>query len=536
MRLISFRTIFIIIFILLIILAIYKNYNKEETKNNNQIVTDESSSEKIISTDLRIGIVEFDNINPILSNNKNVQDVSRLIYEPLITLTKDYKLEACLAKEWTRTGDKTYLIKLRENVIWQDGKPFDSSDVEFTIDMLKNVDSVYSYNVSKIVSVEKIDEYTIRIEIDEEDLFFEYNLIFPIISSKYFTDYDDFISENKNRKPVGTGMFYISETDDYSVLLKKNTNWWNIKNKEPILQNITLNLYKSMNNMFTDFKNSKLDIFTTSNLKIQNYIGKSGYLKSEYINRDYSYLALNCNNKILSDVGVRRAIATVINRNQIIKEVYNKKYVESNFPLDFGSYAYKKENEKIEYNQDNAQTHLINSGWSYEYNYWRKIENYRTLKIDLKLVVNKENSKHIKVAKIVKNQLESIGIHTKVIEATKTQYSNYIKNKNYDIILLEKNFGYSPDVSSYFRENNISNYNNEEMNRLLNEYRYLSEEQDIQNNCSEIVKLYNNDCPYISLFYNINTMVYTNGLKGKVSPNSYNLFYNINEWYREYEQ
>ena len=324
MKSISFRTIFIIIFICLVIFAIYKNYKKDEN-DTNEPIENEVSTEKIVATDLRVGIVEFDNINPILSNNKNVQDVSRLIYEPLLTLTEDYRLEPCLAKEWTRTGDKTYLIKLRENVLWQDGKLFDSSDVEFTINMLKdeNIDSVYSYNVSKIVSIEKVDEFTIRIEIDEEDLFFEYNLIFPIMSSKYFTDYNDFVSESKNRNPVGTGMFYISETDEYSISLKKNTNWWNIKSKEPILQTITLNLYKSMNSMFTDFKNSKVDLFTTSNLNIQSYIGESGYLKSEYVNRDYYYLALNCNNNILTDSGVRRAIATVINKTDIIKEIYN---------------------------------------------------------------------------------------------------------------------------------------------------------------------------------------------------------------------
>ena len=29
--------------------------------------------------------IEFDNINPIISNNKNVQDISRLIFDSLFT-------------------------------------------------------------------------------------------------------------------------------------------------------------------------------------------------------------------------------------------------------------------------------------------------------------------------------------------------------------------------------------------------------------------------------------------------------------------
>ena len=49
--------------------------------------------------------IEFDNINPILSNNKNVQDISRLIFEPLFTLTQDYKIEGVLAKECSKIDE-----------------------------------------------------------------------------------------------------------------------------------------------------------------------------------------------------------------------------------------------------------------------------------------------------------------------------------------------------------------------------------------------------------------------------------------------
>ena len=538
MRSISLKTIFIFLIILLIIYAIYSNYIKNNIRNNEKKESEEITSEKTISTDLRIGVAEFDNINPILSNNKNVQNISRLIYEPLFNLTEAYKLEPCLAKEWTRISDRTYLIKLRENVLWQDGKKFDSSDVEFTIDMLKQsgINSVYSYNVDKIISVEKVDEYTIRLEIENEELFFEYNLIFPIMSSKYYKNYNEFISESKNRMPVGTGMFYISETDEYTIGLKKNTNWWNNSKKEVKLQNISLNLYNSMNSMFTDFKNSKLDIFTTSNLNIENYIGDSGYLRAEYINRNYTYLALNCDNTILQDNAVRRAIALAIDKNELINKLFDGKYIKSDFPLDFGSYAYKKENDTIEFNQDKAQDELVNNGWSYEKNYWRKKENYKQLKIELKLIVNEENSKQVEIGEEIAEQLSKIGINVKVKKVVKKEYNKYIDKKNYDIILMDRNYGYSPDISYYLGDENISNYKSERMNKLLVEFKYLSSNEEIQKNCSEIIKVYNEDCPYVGLFYDINTLVYSKELKGRVAPTSYNLFYNINEWYREIEK
>lgn len=144
----------ILIIFIIFILAFYMIYhiffNKENKIKGGEI---ESKKEKVIVTDLRIGVINFDNINPILSQNVNVQNISRLIFEPLINLSNDFKLEPCLATEWSKYDDNTYLIKLRENVRWQDGQKFDSDDVIFTINILKNKNSIYSYNVQNIKEV-----------------------------------------------------------------------------------------------------------------------------------------------------------------------------------------------------------------------------------------------------------------------------------------------------------------------------------------------------------------------------------------------
>ena len=169
MRGISLKTIFIVLIILLIGWAIYHNlFHTDQTDHLVGQTTKQTAKETIQSNDLRIGIIEFDNMNPILSNNKNVQDISRLIFDPLFTLTQDYRLQESLATEWSKLDEKTYLIKLRENVKWQDGNDFNASDVVFTIDMLKKKDnhSVYYYNVQNITSVEEIDEYTLKDIVD----------------------------------------------------------------------------------------------------------------------------------------------------------------------------------------------------------------------------------------------------------------------------------------------------------------------------------------------------------------------------------
>ena len=49
--------------------------------------------------EINIGIVGFDTINPILSNNRDIQYIDKLVFEPLVDITKDFKVETKLAKE-----------------------------------------------------------------------------------------------------------------------------------------------------------------------------------------------------------------------------------------------------------------------------------------------------------------------------------------------------------------------------------------------------------------------------------------------------
>ena len=43
--------------------------------------------------ELNIGISGYDTINPILSNNRDIQYIDKLIFEPLVDITNDFKIE-----------------------------------------------------------------------------------------------------------------------------------------------------------------------------------------------------------------------------------------------------------------------------------------------------------------------------------------------------------------------------------------------------------------------------------------------------------
>ncbi len=493
-----FKYIFTIIVIGLIIFAIYTIYGKEEQKN--QVVQTEAKEEKVL-TDLRMGVTEMDTINPILTKNKTIQDISKLIYEPLLTLTEDYKIENCLANEWSKTSPTTYIVKLKENVKWNDGQPLVAKDIQYTIDILKNNETIYSSNVNNIIQVEIIDDYTIKIELSEETDFFEYNLTFPIISYKYFEN-EDFINTTKNNAPVGTGEFLIQENNDKQIVLKQNNNWWNKENKQAKIETIIINKYSTILEAYNAFKMHYIDIFHTTNINYEEYAGAVGYSVKDYSGRMLDFIALNCENNVLKNVEVRQAINYAINKQHIVSSIYKDKYNISNFPLGYGNSLYRNDAINNEYNQDVAQSVLINNGWEYKNNNWRKTIDYYQRRINLDLVVQNNNEQRVQVAENIKEQLANVGINVNIVKVSDSSYINYLNNKKYDMILTGVQTSFSPDITSFLGEGNYANYSNEEVLNILKEVRNIQDEKLLKEKYERIYEIYKTELPYVMLYNN----------------------------------
>lgn len=153
-----------------------------------------------------------------------------------------------MAKEWAKQNENTYIIKLRDDKTWSDGEKFTADDVKFTIDKLKEINTIYSSNVQHITNLEIVDDTTIKLILDQEVPFFEYNLTFPILSSKFYKD-KDFIADIV---PIGTGMYKVSDVKDSSLILSKN-EYYSEKNELKI-EKITINIYATIGELYNSFK------------------------------------------------------------------------------------------------------------------------------------------------------------------------------------------------------------------------------------------------------------------------------------------
>lgn len=519
-----FKYIFIIFAVLIMVFAIVKIKTDEQKKEAQVYETKEETEEEI--TEIKLGVASFDSINPILSKNKNVQDISKIIFEPLMTLTSDYKIKTCLAKEWAKQNETTYIVKLQDNKRWSDGNKFTAEDIKFTIDRLKDSDTIYSSNVQYVTTVEVVDDTTVRIILSQEVPFFEYNLTFPILSSKYYSDKEF----NADIVPVGTGMYKVSEVQDSALILTENEYYPDANNLK--LSKITISIYSSVGELYNSFKIGNIDLISTQNSNLKEYIGTIGYFSKEMKGREHDFIAFNTQNPILAQTSVRKAICYSIDKSNIVSSVYGDNYYTSSFPLDYGSWIYNEQDSSLGYNVEQAKQILIDDGWSYKYKYWQKTENYKTQRISLNLIVKLSDTSRVSVAENIKQQLENQGFRINLIKASDAQYQNYLNNKNYDMILCSMNLSISPDLTTFFGENNLSNYSNEEVTNIMNELKNLKDEEKIKQDYKRLGEIYKTEMPYVSLYNNKYTVAYSQNLAGTVEPNWFYQFYNIEGWHK----
>ena len=437
------KYIFVIFVIALVIYAIYLNRKgNEETIYENVSQVKEEKNLTTITT-LRVSAINLDTINPIISNNQNVQDISKLIYEPMLSVTEDYQIETCLAKEWISLSDTAYVLVLKEGIAWQNGGQLTANDVKFTIEQIQAVgpSSIYYANVEHISKVEILSTYTIKITIDSKIPFFEYNFTFPIMSAQYYEG--DFIGTSlKNNNAPGTGKYMIGNITGTEIELKRNNTWWGLSDgKNLSLDTVLVKLYTSAGEAYNAFKLGNLDLMTTQSLNYEEYIGTMGYSTTEYIGREYDYLALNCSSSILKHKELRNAINCAIDKSNIITSVYGNKYYTTDFPISTSNFLYNVEKVSSSYNTNKSKELLENAGWEFSNGCWQKYENSSTIIARVNLVVNTGNPSRVAVAGEIQKQLAEVGIIVNVINASDSQYNRYLSEKNYDMILTGKLIG-----------------------------------------------------------------------------------------------
>lgn len=461
MKLKYFKNIFIVTIILLILAGIYIIYIKRGPAKNN---LETQGKETNVIKEFSIGVTDFDTINPILSKNLEIQYLNKLIYEPLVNITRDFNVEPSIAEEWSKIDDVTYIIKLDEGKTWENGRRVQVEDVENTIEVIKKENTIYKENIQKIRQIEKINETTLKIYLREPVNFFEYFLCFPIID----------INTYNTEIPMGTGKYKYTNITENQITIESSDN------------KIIVKLFKNSTELYNNFTRENVDIIITKNPNYENYIGNIGFEETIIPGRTFYYILL----ENISDVNMRKWLDMATNKEKLIYNLYNKKYIPANTPLAYGSYL-NLSNEK---QQEKDQ------------------ELFTQKKMNLTISVKNEDKI---IAEKMQEQLKEYEINLRI---------QTYQNSKADLILKKQTTTITPDISQYFSE--------EKMKKQIKQANDIENKQILKQKYQQILNEYKEQMPFISLFFDSYIILHNNKLKGDFSGNWYNIFYNVDGWYK----
>ena len=90
----------------------------------------------------------------------------------------------------------------------------------------------------------------------------------------------------------------------------------------------------------------------------------------------------------------------------------------------------------------------------------------------------------------------------------------------------------SPNLNTYFGAGNYANFENPELSNLMNDVKNITREDLLEEKYTRIRQIFNEQTPYIGLYSSYYSVASSWSLRGNITPNWYNIFIDINNWYK----
>ena len=483
--------------------------------------------------------------NPIFASaNYFDKSVESLVFDKFIYINKDGRPTAGIAEKWSMAASKLeYVFTIKKDLLWQNGEKLTAQDVVFTFKTALTLSKDYDYDTVGIslegVTVEQIDEYTVKFKLGEENpLFFEAISIYIVPYSVLGdVNLEDMPFNIFARYPVGSGKYRVTRTEQNAVYLVDNE----YDRYTPNIKNITLRVYPDTKSLNTAFRTGLLDAvngwdqealsFTTEYPNFETYIMEEKYRSK--------LMFFNLRKEDLKDENLRKGLSSLIDKDKLYEEAkISGVSIYGPYPPD--SWVYNKDVEYLKYNPEKAKAYLKSAGYERKEGgiYYESKEN-EILSFTLTYFQSESNDRLVTK---LKELLELEGVILKTERLNYTQITQeIIATRDFELLLFEVETTVDPDqynlwhsLKSSYPDLNLSGYSYERVDILLEDGRRTTNVNTRKARYVSFQKYLVEDAPVVFLYHPNFVYVVNDQLKGvnlKQGNFSYERFANIESWY-----
>ena len=388
---------------------------------------------------------DWDTFMPMNTTNAGADNVIELMFDRLMVINTDGTFEPRLADSWeTNEAQDKITYHLNENAKWQDGEPVTAEDVVYSAQVASS--SEYSYlrrirmqyfagtdetgceTGTDSIEVAALDdhtvEFTLKAPMDPAIIYALVNRDFFIMPKHLLDSISDadLVNDAFWQKPIGSGpCIFDSMESGVSIEFKANKDYYL---GAPDFDRLVFKKVQSTN-LLSGLMSGDIDVLSAnSQIPLADWEAAKntpGIVTKSVPTFAYQYMAMNTARDYLTE-DVRHAISLAINRQVIVDQLLQGEARIAIGPLAEDHPYFDEKLLPIEYDPEKAKSMLEAAGW----------DSNR----ELQVLVSTGNEVREKSAILIQQDLQKIGIKTKIQTLDFPTLLTNARNGDYDLCFI----------------------------------------------------------------------------------------------------
>lgn len=433
-----------------------------------------------------------------------------------------------LAESWEISDDGLeYTFKLRQGTKFQTtdfftpSRDLNADDVVFSFDRQLNKNNPWNQYVAGasweysegmgfptlIKSVEKVDDQTVKIILNQPEAPFLANLAMPFMSilSKEYADKleADGQMNQMNQMPLGTGPFsFVAYQQDAVIRYKANPDYWGGKQK---IDDLVFAITTDASVRYQKLKAGECHLMPFPNAADVEAMKADPNLKvMEQEGLNIAYLAYNTMQAPFDKAEVRRALNAAINKKAIVDAVFQGAAIEAKNPIPPTMWSYNDSIKDDPYDPDAAKKMLEEAGIKdLSMKVW-------AMPVSRPYMLNARRA-----AELIQADFAKVGVKVEIVSYEWAEYLDRAKAKDRDGAVILGWTGDNGDPDNFLHTllgcdavggNNRAQWCNEEFNDLVLKAKVTTDQAERVKLYEQAQEVFKREAPWATLDHSLSVV------------------------------
>ena len=412
-------------------------------------------------------------VHPLFTTSMSEARLNELLFLSLFADDRELRASPQLAGSFQLAPDQLSMTVSLRPATWHDGKPVSADDVVFTIEAMKDprTASTEAGRVAWITGAEAVDPSTVRLTFANPEYAPQDKLYFKILPAHRFDGTTVKRTDAYRTQPTGSGPWSLTSFNDDASITLSRTESSPAAIDEVVMREVAdknyqakLLIYESLEALVRVLPR---DLATLQNdRKVELY---------PYQTNSWWYLGFNHDRNVSGDEAVRRAVAHMVDVDQLLAPIGTGDVVTG--PFVPSSPFYDHDVPRVKPDPDKAAQILTEAGYTFSGRWLTPTGEQLTLKVAT--ASNLETAQDVLIN--LQSQLQTRGITVEPEFLTAGEWKQRVwHDHDFDLVLSQWSFDRNEDIYEQFHSDGARNfigYGNPEVDRMLDEARTSTDPQ-----------------------------------------------------------